>query len=60
MTVIKALKWLGIAYVQTFAFCVAVAFVIGLLMTFIAYPVQFLTFMIVGFILVAAFLYIFD
>ncbi len=60
MKAIKALKWLGTAYMQAFLFCVLVAAAIGLLMTFIAYPVQTLTFIVVVFILVALWLFIFD
>lgn len=60
MFIFKALKWFGKAYLQTFLFCVGVAAAIGVLMTFIAYPVQFLTALVVGFILYAMFVFVFN
>ncbi len=55
----KVIKWLGIEYAKTFAFCVIVAAVIGAAMTFIAYPWQTLTALFVGLVLwvVGAFIF---
>lgn len=55
----KGLKWFAIEYAKTFAVCALIAIAIGVLMTFIAYPVQTITFVIVAIIVYAAWAFVF-